>query len=332
MQERQAVSFRRLSWLAALLAALAALGAYVAYAELLHYRRRAAEHLPADTLFAARVDVEQVLLFEPVRRHLLPLVEELPPPAQPALPEAPGRLARLRAAGLNLGLDLREIVVATTAGGGWLVALGGMFPEQGLLAVVEQVLHDENVGGWRRVDAGLERSPAGALRAQAEDGTLILASERATLAAALPASSRHRELGLEREGAGGAALAPQAASAWAYPGPPEWLSDARVLASLRLARDAELELRVDMGDAARARALAEQTRRWISLPSAGESHDLPAGREDPEGLWARTRTLEVEGTTVKLLSSWRPAELDRRARELAAWARRQLAAAGRAGS
>lgn len=345
MQERQSVSFRRLSWIAALLTAVAAAGAYVAYLELLHYRRHAVDHLPPDTVFAARLDVEQVMLFDPVRRHLLPLVEILPPaPVQPerAGQGGPTRLTRLRAAGLNLGLDLREIVVAVTVDQGWLVVLGGLFPEQGMIAAIERVLHDESVEGWRRVDDRLEFSPSGAVLAQAADGTLILADERGTLMAALPASARYRDLGLAREGPGGAALAAGAASTWAaYPGPPHWLSARRVVANLRLERDLELELEIEAGDAGKASALAALARQWAALdggnadparPAAGRIGDPPTGGVDPAGLWARTRSLELDGTTLKLLSSWRTSELDRSARELAAWVRRQLLASERAGS
>jgi hypothetical protein len=333
MQERQGVSFRRLSWLAALLAAVAAAGAYVAYVELLHYRRSAAEHLPASTVFAARVDVEQVLLFEPVRRHLLPLVEALPPaPAQRDRAEHETRLARLRAAGLNLGLDLREIVVATTAERGWLVALGGLFPKAGMIEIVGQMLHDEDARGWARQGNRLELSPSGMALAQAADGTLILASDGATLAAALAPSTRYLELALAREGAGGAALLPREVTSWSYPGPSGWLQEARALvARLRLGRELELEVQVEVADPARAQQLADQARRWAP-GGDGHSESLPAGVEDPAGFWARTRFVEAAETHVKLQSSWRSAELDRNARELAAWIRRQLSAAGRAGS
>lgn len=336
MQERQSVSFRRLAGLAALLAALAAVGAYVAYVELLHYRRRAAEHLPPNAVFAARLDVEQVMLFDPVRRHLLPLVDILPPaPTRPEHPElqSQSRLARLRAAGLNLGLDLREIVVATTADEGWLIALGGLFPEQGMLTAIEQVLRQENIPGWERRDDRLELSSTGAVIAQAPDGTLLLANQRGTLAAALPTSTRYRELGLAREGAGGAALdlRSHASSTWTYPGPVNWLGSRRVTASLKLDRDLELELRIEAGDASEAQTLAAQARRWASAEPEG-ARDLPTGGSDPAGVWARTRAVEVDGTWLKLLSSWRPSELDRSARELAAWLRRQLPAAERAGT
>lgn len=335
MQERQGVSFRRLSFLAALLTAVAVAGAYVAYAELLHYRRRAAEHLPPNTVFAARLDVEQVALFDPVRRHLLPLIELLPP--APARQQRAGqaqqtRLARLRAAGLNLGLDLREIVVATTADQGWLIVLGGLFPEEGMLAAIERVLHEENVGGWQRLDDRLEFEASGAVLAQAGDGTLLLASERSTLTAALPASTHYRDVGLAPHGAGGAALAPEAASTWAaYPGPPAWLNAARVVANVRLDREVRLEIGIDAGDAGRALALADQARQWAT-GRGGSPSNLPAGGSDPAGLWARTRTVEIEGSAVKLLSFWRASEVDRSARELAAWVRRQLPVQEGAGS
>ncbi|MEY2934266.1 MAG: hypothetical protein RL033_5015 [Pseudomonadota bacterium] len=333
MQERQGVSSRRLFWLAALFTAVAAAGVYVAYVQLIHYRRSVAEHLPANTVFAARLDVEQLILFDPVRRDLLPLVEVLPPaPAQhdPSAHEA--RLTRLRAAGLNLGLDLREILVATTADQGWLVALGGLFPKVGALGIIEHVLHEESANGWQRNGDVIEFSLSGAALGQAADGTMLVASNRALLLTALPTSSRHLELGLPREGAGGAALTSAAAVGWSYPGPRDWLSGAHPLvAGVRLAGDIELEIRVQLEDSAQARLLAMQAQQWITN-GVGAPMDRQAGGADPAGLWARTRTVEAEETSVKLMSSWRSAELERSARELAAWVRRQLAASERVGS
>src|SRR6185295_7585221 len=108
--ERRGVSFRSLAWVGLILTVLGGVGAWAAYRELIHYRRCAVEHLPADTQFLVRLDVEQVVLFEPLRRHLLPVLDRLPLTAKQQTPSAPApdRLTRLREAGLNLGLDLRE--------------------------------------------------------------------------------------------------------------------------------------------------------------------------------------------------------------------------------
>ncbi|HMJ11893.1 MAG TPA: hypothetical protein VK524_10795, partial [Polyangiaceae bacterium] len=56
--------------------ALLALGIAVAvliYFRLIRYERVAGYHLPQETTFAVRLDVEQAIVYEPFRRHLLPL-------------------------------------------------------------------------------------------------------------------------------------------------------------------------------------------------------------------------------------------------------------------
>src|SRR5690349_10101504 len=97
-EERRGTSFRKLAAAGLIFAAVASIGAWVAYARLVHYRRCAVEHLPPDAQLVARLDVEQVVLFEPVRRQLIPLIERLPlGPAQPAAgAPAEDRTTRLR--------------------------------------------------------------------------------------------------------------------------------------------------------------------------------------------------------------------------------------------
>jgi hypothetical protein len=108
------------------------------------------------------------------------------------------------------------------------------------------------------------------------------------------------------------------------------LSGARaVVASVRLAGDIELEVRVQLEDWAQARLLETQAQQWIAN-GADTPMDRQAGGADPAGLWARTSAVKAEENYLKLLSSWRSSELDRSARELAAWVRRQLAASERA--
>src|SRR5262245_12328516 len=129
--ERRPVPARVLAFAGAGVAAALVLVAFVAYRELIHYERRAIEHVPEGAELALRVDLEQVVLFDPVRRHLLPLLDRAPLGDAPVEPVS--RLLRLREAGVNLGMDLREVVFARIEpGAGWLLALGGIFGDEPL--------------------------------------------------------------------------------------------------------------------------------------------------------------------------------------------------------
>jgi hypothetical protein len=329
--ERRGVSFHSLAWVAVSFIALACAGAWVAYRHLIHYRRCAVEHLPAETDFAARLDVEQVVLFDPVRRHLLPLIDRLPLATQretEAAVPAPDRLTRLRQeAGLNLGLDLREVLFATSSDRRWVLVLGGLFPHA-LLPALERTLQSEAAAGWTRVGDRLEFAATGAALGQAADGTLILASDRAALEAALPSSQRYRALGLSREGAGGARVSRAALGAWAAGSVSPWLDGVESVGlSLRLVREIEIDAQVEARDEAAARALTALVERRPVLSNPLMDRDLRAGSLDPWGLLARVQSIEASGTTVKFVSFWRQSELDRTARELAAWLQRRLSAA-----
>jgi hypothetical protein len=320
--ERSAVPFRRLAWVVLGCTCLIAAGAWLAYERLLHYRRSAVEHLPAKVQFAARLDVEQVVLFEPVRRHLLPLLEQLPP-------AAPGsdRLGRLRReAGLNLGLDLREILVATAQQGrAWTVALGGLFPRQGVVSAIERLLESEGAAGWSRVGDALEFSPWGAALGQATDGVVLLASDRGTLESSLPSTERFKALGLAREGAGGAELDAAAIAPWlSFVGLPWARSIQHAGARLRLGGERlEVEARVTLQDPASARALGALAQRWTQPISQNAPLDPQADSAAPWALLARVDRVEVTENTVQLTSSVRARELDGMARDLAAWLQRQ---------
>ena len=90
----------------------AGIAAAVMYFKLLHYQRVAALHLPPDTTAAARIDVENVALFEPVRKHLLPLANTL----RAGDPRLKPRLKRLEQhTRIEFAVDLREIAVVARA-------------------------------------------------------------------------------------------------------------------------------------------------------------------------------------------------------------------------
>jgi hypothetical protein len=100
---RGARSFRSVALGGVALGALIIAVAVSLYLRYIHYERVAARHVPAGSVLALRIDVEQVDLYEPVRRHLIPLLGG--PARSPG--EAAAAVARLEEhTGLKRG-DLR---------------------------------------------------------------------------------------------------------------------------------------------------------------------------------------------------------------------------------
>jgi hypothetical protein len=175
--------------------AVAIVFAAIVYATMIRYTPVAAQHLPADSAFAVRVDLEKVVLYEPFRKHLLPLVDELRPGGSGS------RLVRIqRATKLDLGLDLREIAFARgSSASDWVLALGGKFPKRGVVAGIAQVLREDGIAVELAPGGASLRLPGGVAIGQAADGALIVASSAERLERALPAQHGYRELGLALE-------------------------------------------------------------------------------------------------------------------------------------
>jgi hypothetical protein len=179
--------------------ALAAAFALWGYFTFLRYERVAARHVPEDASSALRLDIEQVVLFEPVRRHLLPLLEELGPGAG----MSGSRFDRLeKAIGARVEVDLRELVWANGPGlGDWVLVLGGKFPNRGVAAAVAQLLAEEG-SAW--VPSGQAfQGPGGLALGQASDGAFIIASSLERAEKALPARTHYADIGLGSGKAGG---------------------------------------------------------------------------------------------------------------------------------
>jgi hypothetical protein len=171
------------------------------------FARVAAYHVPPDATLVVRWDVEKVGLFEPTRRFLLPLLDEVhaPPPTPSVAPEhrsplvallpstgpvkttPPGRRDRFAAeSGSMIARDLREVLVAFgPADGDWALVLGAAFPKGDVVAALGRALAKE---GWPWRELGHDRlvSPGGAAVGRAEDGAFVLASSVARLDAVLP--------------------------------------------------------------------------------------------------------------------------------------------------
>jgi hypothetical protein len=319
--ERPNVSARRVAlWGAALAAALIAT-AVVAYHQLLHYDRRAIEHVPPGAELGLRVDLENVVLFEPVRKNLLVLVDRAPLAEGEPTAGTPPRRERLREVGLNLGLDLRELVFARVPGGGWVLALGGLFASRPLLDDIARVLKDEPGVHLRSEPPILILAPSGVVLARADDGVLLVASGPDVIARALPAGRGHENLGLDRRGAASFA----ALRSWFEaldPRPLRLVPIERLLARLDVGTPLQLDVRVEHGlreddgadDASLRRALLE----WLG--DAPEDSLVPRADWGGErAVFARGRWNRTSEGVATLSTSWEASELDRATRSLAAW-------------
>jgi hypothetical protein len=185
---------------------LLVLGAVAAslYLRFIHYERIAARHVPPSAVLAARVDVEQVALYEPVRRHVIPLFGG---PGR-SRADAEATLGRLEErTGLKRS-DLREIAVAR--GGAredWVVVLGGIFPRGTSGAVLAAALGAEDPS-WVATPDGVAvvHRELGVAVGRADDGAVIVASSDAMLTASRRSGDTYLRLGLPPTGPGGIAL------------------------------------------------------------------------------------------------------------------------------
>jgi hypothetical protein len=250
-------------------AALVGLGIYffvLRYVPVLH------RHVPPDAAVAVRLDLEQVVMFEPARKHLLPLAEGT------RAADGRTRVERLAdGAGIQLARDIRELgLVVGPRKDEWLLLAGGFF-RRGAVPELTRVLASE-APAWQLAADGVARGPGGLALTQADDGVLILgSSEEGVLRA------RHLSSGSEALRAG----------AWSV-----LARDPQLLAEGSLALP--MQVRVVLGGNA---AQLEPTARVLRLQSALSA----AGLDDLPGQGA-ARVAANEGGVE---AEWSAAELDR---------------------
>ncbi|MDW8251079.1 MAG: hypothetical protein RMJ98_17435, partial [Myxococcales bacterium] len=168
--------------------------ALLVYFTVFHYTPVAARHIPPGTTVAIRVDLLEVATFGPVRRHLIPLANEVTPGSA-----SPGKKTRTErvgeAVGFNPHRDLREVIVCFAGAPDRVVLLvGGNIPKGKLVLGLKEVADQEKSTAW--VLAGDVLKASGVVVGQAEDGTAIIASDEALLRAALPEGKEQAKLGL----------------------------------------------------------------------------------------------------------------------------------------
>jgi hypothetical protein len=242
------------------------------------------------------------------------------------------RLVRLREAGLNLALDLREVVFARLErGAGWVLALGGIFGTEPLLPRIERVLREEPGVRSTSERGMIILQPSGVALGQADDGTLLIASDAALLERALPPSRGYEAVGLSPNGA--AALG--ALASWlgerASAGAKSLSSGAtlsRASARLELGDPLVLTADIEHGAPIDVAAVHREIGDWLGTPSDAVNFAPQADWGGERALVARARLISSAPTRVSVSTTWQRDELDRAARSLAAWLEPRLSLHG----
>lgn len=177
MEERPSFSHRTVfAGLAASFVLALGVAAFI-YVRYVRFEPVAATHLPAQSARIVQLGVEQAVVYEPFRRHLLRLADG-----------DSSRLARLkRATTVELAIDAREFVWVDTPEGGWVVVLAGLFRRDGALDGIQRIFAEEDVVLHKEGDAGRGQRlvhHSGVSFTIADDGTWLLASSPELLAEA----------------------------------------------------------------------------------------------------------------------------------------------------
>jgi len=288
---RTSFGYRTVFTVFGLTLALAFVGGLVIYFKYVAYGRVAARHLPNDTRLAARIDVETLLISDPIRARLLPLFDQGAPSA-----DLKPRHDRFRAhTGVELGRDLREIVLSVSDGG-WVLVFGGKFPRSGLVEGLETTLAEEPTPS--KFEDGVLQVENGPSIGQAVDGALVVASDVSRLRSALRGGEAYLKLGLPPEGAGGFGLRVE------DPAPPGFAHFESVSGSIQLGQQVEVDVAVRL----RPGASSDPTgiaRAFATLAAAAPSDS--AARRPLESAKIMPRR---EGE-VSVQLSWTRPELDR---------------------
>jgi hypothetical protein len=290
----------------ALSIAAAFVGGILIYYKFVAYGRVAARHLPEDTVLAARIDVETLLISDPVRSRLLPLFDQGVVGQGTLKP----RHDRFRAhTGVELGRDLREIVLGVSKTG-WVIVFGGKFPRTGLVEGLQTTLDEEHTAA--RSAQGVLQVQDGPAVGQAMDGALVVASDAPRLAAALRGGEAYLKLGLPPEGAGGFALLVR------EPIPPGFEAFQSVAGSIQLGSTMEVDVAVHLRPSQTAEPAAV-ARAFAALGAAAP----PKSQAQRPLDHAQISPRRPDEVAVKL--SWTRPELDAGAAWLGELLRAQFA-------
>jgi len=304
--------------LVALLVALA-LGGAALWFFFLRYEPTARAHIPAGTNIAVRIEAADIVLFGPVRDHILPIALESGSKGEaPAGPKERKRAEKITdKTGVRLPLDIREVIVASMDGKSWVALVGGRISRGRFVSGLAEIAKEEDWAGFR-LDGELLVGPK-FLIGQADDGTIVIGTDRSIVEAALPATAEGQKLGLSEKGAVTFVIGKQAWEASSALGPldgraPSLAKISRGTGALTLGKSPELVLHLEPTNPADAPAIAEGARtllRELGLllllapDVAGEKEAL------------RAASVDAAGSSVVIRAPWPYEGLDRGARRLA---------------
>ena len=182
---------------------VAGLVAIAVYFGFFHYTKVASRHVPVGATLAIKIDLVEVAAYGPFRRNLVPLLDEVGPPAGGAAAPSAKRSERIAdEAGFSPSRDIRELVVCFVGDPDhYAVIVGGRFPAGKLVPALAKVAASESSTEWAQAGDIMKSKNGTYVVGQASDGTAIFASDETTLRGALPVSSTHTTLGLPEEGA-----------------------------------------------------------------------------------------------------------------------------------
>jgi hypothetical protein len=192
------------SWIARIVAAGVAVAivssmaiAALIYVFEIRYEPTALRHLPSNVNLAFRVETAEIALFGPVRKHLLQFdADETPKGSTKA-----SRVEQLKVeTGLDVRTDLRELILGSVDGQGWVILVGGRIPRGRFIEGMSRLLRNDGVTSFQRQGALLV-GPGGLTVAQADDGTIIVATTSALATSALPASDPSEQFPLRQDAA-----------------------------------------------------------------------------------------------------------------------------------
>lgn len=173
-------------------------GPIVFYFFVWRYKPVALAHVPAGSNLAVRIDAKELYLFTPFREQVLGPLD--------SSSGAEKRADRLKTlTGIDLRGDLREIVIASPDAQRFVVLLGGYFSQPRMnrasaMKGLSEFFTQEHIEGFT-LQGDIIEGPNGMQIAQAEDSTIIIASDAEMLRASREPTDAWKELGLAGSGA-----------------------------------------------------------------------------------------------------------------------------------
>ena len=174
---------RIIAIVASILAAVIVVASVAIYLFVIRYEPRAQKHVPGNANFVARVELADVALFAPVRKHLWPL-----------LFDGKKSDALAKKTGVTFATDVREMVIASLDATSWVAIAGGKIKKGHVVDGLAAVADEEHWSGFHR-DGDFLVGP-GVVIAQCDDGTLVAGTDKSIVSAALPTSDEYQRLGL----------------------------------------------------------------------------------------------------------------------------------------